>query len=273
MYDAPSLRQSSRSSAERNELRFSQPAKTLNLQQQAALYMQNAELEDKLTELENELSRANVAGKKKLRKLNKELLGLRRELDDAHLHNIELEQHLHAGNGHTTVHERQKWSVDQHSKDSRDSAVFDDSIRDSIHDTAAVPPDNDTDSPEPTHHEGGNASMISDLTECSSSNSVSSQTHSGPELAALLAKVEELQQANAEMTAARATAEARLSEAAQQFDEMKRKYQFLEDRVIEAEMRSHMVIGWESRRPAIEWHPEGQTVSWVHFVLASLSLM
>ena len=60
----------------------------------SALADQNAELLDKLGKLEEESAQADLAGKRKLRKLEKEIAGLRAELDRTREKGEEMEQNL-----------------------------------------------------------------------------------------------------------------------------------------------------------------------------------
>ena len=55
---------------------------------------QNAELLDKLEKLEEESAQADLAGKRKLRKLEKEIAGLRMELERTREKGEELEQNM-----------------------------------------------------------------------------------------------------------------------------------------------------------------------------------
>jgi predicted RNase H-like nuclease (RuvC/YqgF family) len=79
----------------------------------------------------------------------------------------------------------------------------------------------------------------------------------------LLAKVNELQEANSHISAHKDALNDRLAAASSQFDEMRRKYEFLEERVIEAEIRNHRILELEDGEPitedalmAIEWRQD-----------------
>jgi predicted RNase H-like nuclease (RuvC/YqgF family) len=234
-----------------------QLAISLHLQEQhQQLASQNAELEEQLQDLELELQRADTSGKKKLRKLDRELDTLRQELQSALDRNRELEESLQrdkkSSSGSITV------SSTHRITNARRLAA--DSPHTHHAQEISLPPDTDSNEGlySPSLPSVESAFPASQILQHTASHALSTE-RDGPEaseaviVSQLLQKIAELKETNAAIEQDKEQMDAKLQKASEEFEEMKRKYDFLEDRVIEAEVRAHRVIGWD-RRATIGWY-------------------
>lgn len=273
--DADGLKDMSRSSSTKfiAELQNANLAHQRQLQleiQRLRLSEQNAELESKLQELEDEVSRADISGKRKLRKLDKELEGLKKELERALERNKELEERLHhrsklvPNNMSFGYHQPQNVVLPEARIRTNSGASASGSLG-----QPPIPPDTDTD----IDQEAPSIIAMAELDDIptisasglpqSSLHTIEAESQSFPThdiVSQLLAKIYELQDANSQITAHKETLDEKLAVASTQFEEMKRKYDFLEERVIEAEIRNHRILELEDGGTvfdeaifAIEW--------------------
>lgn len=236
--------------------------------QRLRLSEQNAELENKLQDLEEEVTRADMLGRKKLRRLDKELTSLKQELENALERNKELEEKL--------LKRQTKNSSTSASSPVRAVSFISETEGSNVNDTVgadptdsmAVLPDTDFDNVGILSDGLGTSVSataeldnpeISDFTRGVPFTSLST----GELVSQLLLKISELQDANSHIASHKEALSEKLSVASRQFDDMKRKYEFLEERVIEAEIRNHRILELEDggvtdseSTLAIEWHQD-----------------
>lgn len=246
--------------------------------QRLRLSEQNAELENRLEELECEVNKADVVGKNKLRRLDKELMGLKKELESALDRNKELEEKLALRQNAKVTISNASGLVERTAKESEAELGTETSrTRTPTNPTSfsCMPTDTDpeTSSAEPlvetsegTHEAILHKSDQSPFPKDNASPSVGVHSDiqtTGDIVSQLLAKVNELQEANSHISAHKDALNDRLAAASSQFDEMRRKYEFLEERVIEAEIRNHRILELEDGEPitedalmAIEWRQD-----------------
>lgn len=237
--------------------------------QHAQLASQNAELERQLQDLESELSRADVHGKKKLRRLDKELKSIRAELDSALERNKDLEERIGRGSGMSTSTSLTRigddmpirsWAV----KTLTETPGHDDAwLIDLLSRASAAQPLPDTD-----HDEPGDDSA-SDLPAYQARPALSKVASTPANLsrflpgaaspqevdlfAKLISKVSELQRTNVEMAEERTQADLKLSHAEAESDELQRRYRVLEEKIVEVELRDRS-SPLRRKRESIEWH-------------------
>lgn len=239
-------------------------------QQHAQLANQNAELEKQLEELESELSRADANGKRKLRRLDKELEALKHELESALTRNEELEEKLEkktsTSSGRPSVPPRREV----------DEPV---ATQDHAHPTVRNDQDDAWLESLMLHQHSQPSTNSCGLTELPPHSVEAMPTAAGgtgrirlgrrrpsearPEsalVAQLLGKISELQETNDSIATHEQELNERLEKAQRDFQEMKRKYDFLEERLLDAEMHDHQVLGWH-RKGLIDWKPETDEVS------------
>lgn len=223
--------------------------------QRLRLSEQNAELEGKLQELEDEVSKADISGKRKLRRLDKELVGLKKELESALERNKELEERLNyrqsmvlSSMAPGTARRGDIPAPQVHVR--TESDISDPGRRPEV----SVPPDTDTDN----HADVPRSLCITDGSRVDEDTTTSHADMQVPSIdkpfdafhtenivSQLIAKINELQDANSHISAHKEALNEKLSLASTQFEEMKRKYDFLEERVIEAEIRNHRILELE----------------------------
>ena len=272
----PSSRMHSRSNSEL-DFHYATLSTPSQLQEQhAQLSCQNAELERQLEDLEDELSKADVNGKKKLRRLGRELGTIKHELESALQRNKELEEKLgkkvipsenvsqardRSFGGIRARQAREKVSQDCGTSESELETMSGNSQQ-----PTDVDPDdglpsaslsNKTESREPI----GALSQVVQHVSSPANLNVPNNQKEALLVAQLLDKISELQRMNTSISEGNAEMDEKLEKATRDFEEMKRKYDFLEERVLEAEIRNHSYnIGWDGRKGAIEWRPAGAAV-------------
>lgn len=283
----------SRSSSTKSiaELHYANAAQQRHLSeeiQRLQLSEQNAELERRLQELEFEATRADVTGRKKLRRLDKELMGLKKELESALERNRELEDKLDRRSGGKNAALRRfeqirpsfslpEVRIRTESANSEHSRPSDSMLP--VH-NSSIPTDTDVDAEfaDATEVPGASSNDYiagslnsSDQSEVISAAVVNEDSAAaGSIVSLLLAKINELQEANLQISARKESLNEELLAASSQFEDMRRKYEFLEERVIEAEIRNHRILELEDGDPisedallAIQW-PQHDALSRVH---------
>ena len=251
----------SRSGSDRN-LFHASLSTPLQLQQQyAALAAQNAELERKLYDLENELDQADTNGKRKLRRLDKELGHLQTELEAALERNRELEERLgraksssgSATTASTFSFDSGAWAGREiRATPEHDDAWLEDQLLPRI-DDEQQPTTTDPDADVPECETTGSSMDLPSrhplsvtIPRFSSSpaglsrhaSMLPSQAQPDPDIVRqLLSKISELETTNAAMAQSREQLVARMQKASSEAQEIRDQYEALEDRVTEAEMR------------------------------------
>lgn len=249
--------------------------------QHLRLSEQNTELESKLQELEHELTRADITGKKRLRRLDKELLGLKKELESALERNKELEDRLSTKSSNGSNGPRRDVAVDDIALWTRDKTTALLAMQPALVRSpreSTMPTDTDRDRPVTPEESGtwemqGEIGTITDNADTASHNDIAphhttlreelepASSRQDQLTAQLFAKIKELEETNASIASHDRQLSDKLAKASKQFDDMKRKYEFLEERVIEAEIRNHRILELEDEAglnglqdfPAIEW--------------------
>lgn len=247
--------------------------------QRLQLSEQNAELETRLQELEYEVSRADATGRKKLRRLDKELMGLKKELESALERNKELEDRLDRREGGKNAasgrYDRIRPSHSLPEVRIRTSSANSEHFRPDCSmptvNESCMPTDTDVDADAVglTHLLGADfinhAATSANDTDREATFSPVAVLDVDPMAAdsivsQLLTKINELQEANLQISAHKEALNEELLAASSQFDDMRRKYEFLEERVIEAEIRNHRILELEDGDPisedallAIQW--------------------
>ncbi|KAH8917951.1 hypothetical protein BT69DRAFT_616057 [Atractiella rhizophila] len=226
----------------------------------ASLSKQNQELSAKLAELEQDAKEVDVAGKKRLRKLEKELGALKGELDEALKRNEELEE-----KGKRTPVPPPVVSMpttnddDVFIPDSSESAPEEStpetlSTASEADETIVVEQPLNADDllkVDETLRHSKDISASSDTTNVTSSSSRSSiidltnEPHERALVAELMSKIAELEEANQSIAAEKSAMDDRLEDAKAAMERLRQQYE-------EAEEESNM-LEWGGRRGLIGW--------------------
>ncbi|KAJ1018189.1 hypothetical protein NDA18_006348 [Ustilago nuda] len=168
--------------------------------QLASLGEQNDVLHQQISELQHEAESARYQGSKKLGRLNKEIRGLKAELEAATRRNVELETHGHPSRPTSATRSPLRHPVAHHRQDPASPLVFPAKAR---HTTvastlASAEPRAIAEEPSPNHHGlVPSTSNLEDLVRSALTTDGESAL-----LAQLLAKIKELEETNSAMTKA-----------------------------------------------------------------------
>jgi len=212
----------------------------------AALSEHNTELHTQLTQIQDETSRANLDGKRKLRQLEKEIAGLRAELDFAQQRNGELEEQIE------TVEHKKQMEDKRREREAKLRALRErasTATGDGVRDYAPAHPFSG--SPIKTPKKRTSAAQTEDISSdkgeappMTKSTAIDSDqtspdlrpTSLGPVSAGefavisqLLGKIEELETANREMVAASRDRDERLRKVTEEANAIQLAYENLED--------------------------------------------
>lgn len=203
--------------------------------QLAILSSQNEDLIQALAKLQDDTSAANLEGKQKLRKLEKEIAGLRTELEHSHQMNDELKERIDKVQ---TEHEQKKDAQ----KQEREAKILERRLAAThVNESPSFPnfaPTSNT----PTPKKATSGARVSDerpnLVSFPSSDGeeITPPVASGPSkelviLEKLLAKIEELENANREIIKRHQETDSRLRAVTTQSDALQRVYENLEEEI------------------------------------------
>lgn len=228
----------------------------------ATLDARNVELSSQLEDLQAETARADRVGKQKLRKLDKELAGLREELDRALNNNQELEQKLAASASlahHAAVAQAKVASVAR-SDDDEESVAGEFAWPAQLTSVAPMARRRRVSTDVSSSSPASTPTLVHiDLPPLDDETSQAPSEAITPELsrngntetlivAQLLAKIDELESTNDSISAHREELDERLGRAQVELDGLRRSYEELESDLRQQEERNRpLEIGWHDQ--------------------------